>query len=485
MLGITMRVPSLGGLARRTSSVSSHAAALLDLEAIVGAGAVSVNASVIENHGSLERGFVGWSAPQAVVYASSTPEVAEVVKACAAHRVPIVPYGAGTSVEGHIDCPAPGTIMLDLSKMDAVLEVNGEDFDARVQAGVTREALNENIRDTGLMFTVDPGANATLGGMVATNASGTTTLRYGAMKENVAALQVVMADGTVVETGGRARKSSAGYDLTRLLIGSEGTLGVVTEVAVRLHPQPEATAAAVCHFETLEGAVGACVGATYTGVMPARMELLDAVTMAALDGYQGQTFAPRPTVFWEFHGSTAAVEEQAATVGELATAHGGGGFEFATATEDRTRLWKARHDAFWAVKARYPGLDVIATDVAVPISRLADVVEATHADVARLGIVAAPLFGHVGDGNFHMLVVFDAADDADVARVKQLEAAVVGRAIAAGGTCTGEHGIGNAKLKYLDAEFGAPAVDVMGAIKRALDPLDILNPGKAVPRSRE
>ena len=475
--------------ARHASSAAASAspcstAALLDLESIVGAGGLSVNESVIENHGSLERGYVGWSRPQAVVFASSTPEVAEIVKACAAHRVPIVPYGAGTSVEGHIDCPAAGTVMLDLSRMDSVLAVHEEDFDARVQAGVTREALNEHLRATGLTFTVDPGANATLGGMVATNASGTTTLRYGAMKENVASLQVVMADGSIVEAGGRARKSSAGYDLTRLLIGSEGTLGVVTEVGVRLHPQPEATAAAVCHFETLEGAVGACVGATYTGAMPARMELLDAVTMAALDGYQGQSFASKPTVFWEFHGSAASVEEQAATVGELAAAHGGGGFEFATATEDRARLWKARHDAFWAVKARYPGLDVLATDVAVPISRLPGVVEATHADVARLGITAAPLFGHVGDGNFHLLVVFDAADGADVARVRELEGALVARAIAAGGTCTGEHGVGTAKLQYLDAEFGAPAVDVMGAIKRALDPLDILNPGKAVPRNR-
>eukprot|EP00937_MAST-01D_sp_MAST-1D-sp2_P007863 g7863.t1 len=486
MLGRLGRLPSAPARHARALSGASGAsdAVLRDIERSFGASAVSQNAAVIANHSSIETGYVGWSAPQAVVFGASTEMVSEVVRCCAAHRVPLVPYGAGTSVEGHIDCPRPGTVMLDLSQMNEVLAVHEADGDARVQAGVTREALNEHVRHSGVFFSVDPGANATIGGMVATNASGTTTLRYGAMRENVMGLRAVMADGSVVDTGGRARKSSAGYDLTRLLIGSEGTLGIVTEATVRLHAQPEAVAAAVCHFETLDAAVDTCVGATYTGAAPARMELLDAVTMAALDGYQGQAFEVAPTVFFEFHGSHAAVEEQARAVGEVAEGYGGSGFRMATAMEDRTALWKARHDAFWAVKARWPGKDVVATDVAVPLTRLAGVVEETHAHVRELGITAAPLFGHVGDGNFHLLVMYDAADEEDVGRVRTLEDALIHRALAAGGTCTGEHGIGTGKLKYLEHEFGAAAVGVMGAVKAALDPHNILNPGKAIAGTR-
>ena len=439
---------------------------------------LSLNESVINNHSSIEKGYVGWSPPDAVAFAETKEEVSAIVQVCHEHGVPVVPYGAGTSVEGHIDC-VHGGLMLDLSAMNSILETNEMDMDVRVQAGVTREALNEHIRHSGLFFPVDPGANATIGGMVSTNASGTTTVRYGNMQQNVLGLEAVMSDGRIVRVGGRARKSSAGYDLTRLLIGSEGTLAVITEIQLKLHPQPEAVSAAVCSFDDLSQAVEA-VTAVCSFARPARMELLDEVTMGALDGYQGQQFNVAPTVFFEFHGTTSAVEQEVEMLGNLVSDYGGSAFQSATRQEDRSKLWKARHDAFWAVKAKWPGKDLIATDVCVPVSRLAECIMETSKDIANIGILAAPIFGHVGDGNFHLLVLFDSGDDEDVAKVKLLEHRLVERAISMEGTCTGEHGIGTSKIKYLATEFGEVAVDVMKGIKKSFDPKNILNPGKVV-----
>ena len=391
-------------------------------------------------------------------------------------------YGTGTSVEGHIDCTRGG-LLLDVSGMDAVLSVQEADMDATVQAGVTRESLNDNIRHSGLFFSVDPGANASIGGMVATNAAGTTTLRYGNMASNVLGLTAVLANGDVVRAGGRARKSSAGFDLTRLLIGSEGTLAVVTEVTVKLHPHPTAVSAAVCQFPSLSDAVEAAAATTYVAT-PARMELLDEVTMGCLDGYQGQSFDRAPCIFFEFHGATdAAVKADVEALRDIVEGYGGQGFEWATTTEDRTRLWKARHDAFWAVKAQWPGTDLLATDVCVPISRLAEIVEATAEDIRELDVIAAPLFGHVGDGNFHLLVVYKSDDAAQVAAVRDLEHRLVTRAIEMEGTCTGEHGIGTGKVQYLEQQLGKGAVGMMRTLKRALDPEAILNPDKVVPPS--
>jgi D-lactate dehydrogenase (cytochrome) len=440
---------------------------------------LSFNDSVIQNHSSIETGYNGWSPPEAVAFINDKAELSEVVKVCKHFKVPLVPYGAGTSVEGHIDC-VEGGLMLDLSAMNGILEVNEMDMDCRVQAGVTREALNDYIRHSGLHFPVDPGANATIGGMCSTNASGTTTVRYGNMQANVLGLEAVMADGSVIHTGGRARKSSAGYDLTRLLLGSEGTLAIITEVQLKLHPQPEAVSAAVCAFSDLDRAVEA-VTAVCSFARPARMELLDKVTMEALDGYQGQSFEVAPTVFFEFHGSTSAVGEEAEVLASICEEYGGSSFQSATKQEDRGKLWKARHDAFWAVKAKWPGKDIIATDVCVPVSRLADCIRETSEDIEGLKIHAAPIFGHVGDGNFHLLVVYDSEDAEDVERVKELEHRLIMRALGMGGTCTGEHGIGTGKSKYLEKEFGSTAVEAMRTIKTAMDPSNLLNPGKIIP----
>lgn len=457
-----------------------HADAERAIKKVVGDAGLSRNATVINNHGSIESGFYGWHAPAAVVYAKSCVEVQDILRVCTENKVSVVPYGAGTSVEGHLDSLDPNGIMLDVSQMNNILQVNEADMDARVQTGVTREQLNAHLRHSGLFFSVDPGANATIGGMTATNASGTTTLRYGNMKQNVIGMQVVRADGSVMNVGGRARKSSAGYDLTRLLIGSEGTLGVITEITVKLHPIPEAVCAAVCNFNTVDDAVQAVMAATYV-CSPARMELLDEVTMSALNGWRGQSFAVKPTIFFEFHGSATSVEEQASAVSSLIKDYGGTDFVAATDQSKRDDLWKARHNAFWAVKDKWPGKDLIATDVCVPVSRLAESIRLAQEDVQKMGITAAPLFGHVGDGNFHMLVMFDSKDPADVEKVKQFEKALIMRALAMGGTCTGEHGIGTSKIKYLETEHGLAACETMAMIKRALDPNNLLNPGKIVP----
>ena len=362
--------------------------------------------------------------------------------------------------------------------LDRILEVNAEDLDARVEAGVTRKRLNEHLRDTGLFFPVDPGADASLGGMAATRASGTNAVRYGTMRENVLGLTVVTADGSIVRTGTRARKSSAGYDLTRLFVGSEGTLGIITEVALRLYGIPEAIAAAVCPFETLGGAVDCVIATIQSGVPVARVELLDALQMRATNAYSKLGYPEAPTLFFEFHGSTASVEEQARMVADLADGFGGGPFQWATRPEDRSRLWNARHDVFWSQKALKPGAEAWATDVCVPISRLAEAILAAREDADSAGLLA-PIVGHVGDGNFHMTFLLDPDDPAEFARADAVNARLVERAIAMGGTCTGEHGVGTGKMRYLEAEHGG-AVDLMRTIKRALDPQNILNPGKVI-----
>ncbi|HVJ72457.1 MAG TPA: FAD-linked oxidase C-terminal domain-containing protein [Casimicrobiaceae bacterium] len=462
---------------RRRPSPEALAAVLGELEARFGERAV-VNASILEQHGHGE-GLADAALPDVVVYPHDNEEVAAIVRSCAAARVPVIAFGVGTSLEGHV-AAIHGGVCVDLSQMNRVLEINAEDLDCRVQAGVTREELNVDLKGTGLFFPIDPGANATLGGMAATRASGTNAVRYGTMRENVLGLTVVTADGDIVTTGGRARKSSAGYDLTRLYVGSEGTLGIITEVSLRLYGVPEAMSAAVGQFDDLRSAVQTVIVAMQMGIPVARIELLDEVQMDAcirhskLEGY-----AAKPTLFFEFHGTSASVAEQAELMQQLAAEHGGGAFRFATAQEDRSKLWKARHNAYYAALALQPGSFGFSTDACVPISRLADCVLETRADIDATGLTC-PIVGHVGDGNFHVLVLFDPHDAGQRARAEGLASRVSMRAIAMGGTCTGEHGVGIHKLEALVAEHGK-AVGLMRTIKRALDPLDIMNPGKTVP----
>ena len=416
--------------------------------------------------------------PDAVAFARSTEEVAEIVRLCAARRVPIIPFGTGTSLEGGVAALCGG-VCLDLSEMDRVVRLSVEDLDVTVEAGVTRKQLNDHLRGTGLFFPIDPGADASLGGMAATRASGTNAVRYGTMRENVLGLTVVLADGRVVGTGGRARKSAAGYDLTRLFVGSEGTLGVITEVTLRLHGLPEAMSAAVCPFPDIAAAVDTVIETIQFGVPVARIEFLDDVQMDAVNRYSRLDYAVAPTLFFEFHGSERAVIEQAEQVGAIAAEHGGTTFHWATRPEDRSRLWQARHDAYYAALALRPGARGMPTDVCVPISRLAQCVAETKADIAASGLLA-PIVGHVGDGNFHLVYVLDPDDAEEVARAHAAHERMVLRALEMGGTCTGEHGIGYGKLHFLEAEHG-PAVTVMRSIKRALDPHDLMNPGKVLP----
>jgi D-lactate dehydrogenase (cytochrome) len=436
------------------------------------------SAAVREQHGHGE-GLADAALPDVVVFPETNEEVAAVVRLCHAAKVPVIAFGVGTSLEGHV-AALYGGVCLDLSRMSRVLEVNAADLDCRVQAGVTREQLNAELRGTGLFFPIDPGANATLGGMASTRASGTNAVRYGTMRENVLGLTVVTADGRIVRTGGRARKSSAGYDLTRLMVGSEGTLGIITEVQLRLYGVPEAISAAVCQFPDLGAAVDTVIQTMQLGVPVARIELLDDVQMGAciryskLEGYEA-----KPTLFFEFHGSEAGVQEQAQTVEQLAREQGGSAFEWASRPEDRSRLWKARHNAYYAALALAPGKQGFATDACVPISRLTECVLETRAEIEASGLLA-PIVGHVGDGNFHLVVLFDPGDPKERAKAEALARSVSLRAIAMGGTCTGEHGIGIHKLEALVAEHGE-SVALMQAIKRALDPDNILNPGKTVP----
>ncbi len=437
---------------------------------------VTTSHAVREHHGKDESAHPH-ALPDAVVFPQTTGEVAQVVTLCRAHHTPLIAFGAGSSVEGHV-LAIHGGITLDLSRMSRILAVNADDLDVIVEAGVTRKQLNKHLHDTGLFFPIDPGADATLGGMAATRASGTNAVRYGTMRENVMGLTVVLADGRVIHTGGRARKSSAGYDLTRLFVGSEGTLGVITEVTLRLHPQPEAVAAAVCMFPSVDSAVRTVIQTIQLGVPIARCELLDALTIQAVNRYSKLSLREAPMLLCEFHGTPASVEEQAKTVQDIASENGGLDFERATRQEERTRLWQARHDAYLACMQLRPGNRGVSTDVCVPVSRLAECIAATNADIAAASMPIA-LFGHVGDGNFHLVILVDPASEADLAEAEALNDRVVKRALAMGGTSTGEHGIGIGKLDFLDAEHGE-AVSVMRVIKHALDPDNVLNPGKVI-----
>ena len=434
--------------------------------------------AVRDQHGHGE-GMADSALPDVVVFPHTDEEVAGIVRLCHAARVPVIAFGVGTSLEGHV-AALYGGVCMDLSQMNRMLEINVGDLDCRVQAGVTREQVNAELKGTGLFFPIDPGANATIGGMAATRASGTNAVRYGTMRDNVMGLTVVTPDGRLIHTGGRARKSSAGYDLTRLYVGAEGTLGIITEIQLRLYGVPEAIAAAVCQFDDLTGAVDSVIVAMQMGIPVARIELLDEAQMDACIRYSKLTgFAAKHTLFFEFHGSEAGVAEQSAQMEAITAEHGGGAFEWATQPEDRTRLWKARHAAYYASLALQPGRQGLATDACVPITRLTDCIMETKADIEASGITAT-IVGHVGDGNFHLVVLFDPNDPADRERADALAKRVSLRAIAMGGTCTGEHGIGVHKLDALVAEHGE-AVDVMRTIKRALDPFNIMNPGKTVP----
>ncbi|NCT85276.1 MAG: FAD-binding protein [Comamonadaceae bacterium] len=431
--------------------------------------------AVREQHGRDESVF-DVPPPQAVVFAESEAEVAQLVALCAAHRVPVIPYGAGSSLEGHL-LAVRGGISLDLSRMNRILHLDAEDLTVTVQPGVTRKQLNEALKHEGLFFPIDPGADASIGGMAATRASGTNAVRYGTMRENVLGLRFVAASGAVVRSGSRAKKSSAGYDLTRLLIGSEGTLGVITELTVKVHPLPEAVSAAVCFFPDIDAAVRTAMQVIQIGVPIARCELLDANAIKAVNAHDRLGLKQAPMLLMEFHGSEASVAEQAAVVQEVAADHGGEAFEWATTPEARTRLWTARHHAYFAGLQMRPGCRAVTTDTCVPISRLAENINASIAEVEAAGL---PYFivGHVGDGNFHMAYLLDPARPEELATAERLSAQMVARAIALDGTCTGEHGIGLHKQRFLLDETGEEAVAAMRAVKQALDPLGILNPGK-------
>ena len=435
---------------------------------------LSTSPSVLDVHGRDESSFAP-ALPDAVAFPQSTEEVAAVVRACAEHAVPVIPFGTGSSLEGHI-LATHGGVSVDTSLMDRIVRVSVADLDATVQPGVRRTVLEKRLGGDGLFFSVDPGADASLGGMAATSASGTNTVRYGTMRENVLSLEVVLADGSVITTGTRARKTSAGYDLTHLFIGSEGTLGVITELTLRLRPIPEAISAAVCSFPTTQDAVATAIAVVQAGVPVARCELLDATSMRAVNAHAQLEHAEAPTLFLEFHGSPGGVEEDTRYVEELARENGGGDFEWSVRAEDRNRLWRARHNAYFAALGLRPGCRAISTDVCVPVSELAATIDATVADLATLPF-PAPLLGHVADGNFHVILLIDPGEPDDRSAAEAVYGRMVERAIAAGGTCTGEHGVGLGKRRALAVEAG-PAVGVMRAVKQALDPDDLFNPGK-------
>ncbi len=435
-------------------------------------------ASVREQHAHTTT-YIPTQAPDGVVFPETTEEVQEIVRACAAHRVPVIAFGTGTSLEGHVNAPGGG-ISLDTSRMNRILAVHAEDLDCVVEPGVTREALNTHLRDTGLFFPIDPGANASLGGMAATRASGTNAVRYGTMRDNVLALTAVMADGRAVTTARRAKKSSAGYDLTRLLVGSEGTLGIITSLTLKVYGIPQAISGGVCPFPSVEAACNAVIATIQMGIPVARIELVNQLQMRAIKQHSGLDYPESPCLFVEFHGSEASVAEQAQSFGEIAAEHGGGPFLWTSVAEERTKLWKARHEAYWASLTLRPGAKGLSTDVCVPISRLAECIAETEADIARMGLIA-PIVGHVGDGNFHVLVLMDASDPKEVAQAEEFVGRLNMRAISMDGTCTGEHGIGQGKMGFLEHELGE-AVAVMRSIKTALDPQNILNPGKILPR---
>jgi D-lactate dehydrogenase (cytochrome) len=410
--------------------------------------------------------------PDAVLFAETAAEVSEVVRLCAEARVPIIPFGTGTSLEGHVNAPFGG-LSLDLSPMNRIIAVHEGDLDCVVEPGVTRKVLNDHLRDAGLFFPVDPGADASLGGMAATRASGTNAVRYGTMRDAVLGLEAVLADGSIITTGGRARKSSAGYDLTRLLVGSEGTLGIITSLTLRLHGIPETILSGICPFGSIEGACNATITALQMGLPLARIELADEVQIRACNAYSHLALPEAPTLFVEFHGTPAGAREQVEAFAEIARAEGGGELEWAERQEDRTRLWQARHDAYWAARALKPGAELLTTDVCVPISALAACVVETRKDIDRLGLLA-PIVGHVGDGNFHVMPLIDPEERG---KAREFVDRLVERALRFEGTCSGEHGVGQGKISYLATEHGS-GIGVMVAIKKALDPLNILNPGK-------
>ena len=419
--------------------------------------------------------YIPGQLPDAVVFPGSADEVRLIVRACADHRVPVIPFGTGSSLEGQVNAPNGG-ISIDMSRMNRVLEVNAEDLDCTVEPGVTREQLNTYLRDTGLFFPIDPGANASIGGMTATRASGTNAVRYGTMRDNVIAVTAVTASGEEIRTARRARKSSAGYDLTRLFVGSEGTLGVITSVTLRLQGIPQAISGGVCPFPSVEAACNAVIMTIQMGIPVARIELLDALQMKACNAYSKLDNPESPSLFLEFHGTEAGVAEQAALFGEIAAECGGGEFLWTTNPEQRTELWKARHNAYWASLQLRPGAKGISTDVCVPISRLAECVAETQADIAANGLIA-PIVGHAGDGNFHVLILLDTDVPAEIKAAEDFVGRLNARALAMDGTCTGEHGIGQGKRSYLSLEMGE-GVSVMRQIKQALDPMNIMNPGK-------
>ncbi|KAA3630533.1 MAG: FAD-binding protein [Proteobacteria bacterium] len=447
--------------------------AIDELGALLGSR-LNTTAAVRQHHGQDESSFPAVP-PDAVALPHTTEEVAEIARICSRHRIPIIPYGTGTSVEGHIHA-LHGGICVDLGEMQEILRVSAEDMDCTVQAGVTRNQLNTYLRDTGLFFPVDPGADASLGGMASTRASGTNAVRYGTMRENVLALTVVLADGRIIHTGTRARKSSAGYDLTHLIVGSEGTLGIVTEVTLRLHPVQEAILAAVCSFPTVHDAVTTVIETIQAGVPIARMELLDALQIRAVNLYSKTDYPEEPHLFLEFHGTHQGVKEQVVTVQQFAHGNNGNDFQWSVQAEERNRLWHARHNAYLAALQLKPGSRAVASDVCVPISRLADCIDATQRDI-EASYLPIPIVGHVGDGNFHLIILIDPESEQDRTEAARINHRLVKRALSMGGTCTGEHGIGRGKREYLLEEHG-PGVAVMRDLKHALDPHNLMNPGK-------
>lgn len=449
---------------------------LAELKALLG-DRVSTSAAVREHHGK-DESYFPYAPPDVVVFVGSTEEVRDVVNICRRHRVPMIPYGVGTSLEGHI-LAVQGGVSIDLSQMNQVLAVHEADLDAVVQAGVTRKQLNEHIKHTGLFFPVDPGADATLGGMAATRASGTNAVRYGTMRENVLSLKVVLADGRVIQTSRRAKKSAAGYDLTRLFVGSEGTLGIITEVTVRLYPVQEAMSAAVCAFDTVDGCTNTVIQTIQAGIPVARCDIVCDKTVAAINKFKKTNYRVAPTVFFEFHGSKTSVVEQAQAVQEIAREHGGRDFVWATRPEERSQLWQARHDAYFACLQIRPGSRAVSTDVCVPISRLAECVHETMEDVKSY-IAPVPLLGHIGDGNFHLMLLVDPQKPEETEIAKQFNRRLVERALKMEGTCTGEHGVGMGKIGSMRIELGDDVVDVMRDIKKLLDPDNLMNPGKVV-----
>jgi D-lactate dehydrogenase (cytochrome) len=431
--------------------------------------------AVREQHGNTVT-WIENQPPDAVVFPQSTEDVQEIVRICAAHRVPIIPFGTGTSLEGHVNAPHGG-VSIDVRDMNQVLAVHAEDLDCVIQPGLTRKALNEYLRDQGVFFPIDPGADASLGGMAATRCSGTNAVRYGTMKDNVLSLKVVMANGELMTTARRAKKSSAGYDLTRLIVGSEGTLGIITELTLKLSGIPEAISGGTCPFPSVEACCNAAIMTIQSGIPVARIELLDALQVRAVNLYSKLGLAETPMLFLEFHGTEAGVAEQSERFGEIAKEFGGGPFEWTTRPEDRTRLWEARHNAAFSTFTLRPGASMIATDVCVPISRLAECVTETQRDIAESKLIA-PIVGHVGDGNFHLTLMVDLQNPDEMKIAKEFNERLIERALAMDGTCTGEHGVGQGKMKYLLTEHGAPALEAMRGIKRALDPQGIMNPGK-------